>query len=93
MMVYIPIYLCIMKLEQIWTNKLLIGVHFHFATTLSQCCNCKKGLQIKGLDLMVVYPRNFAHVKQQPWRRIFFIKIFNFFSSREVHMRCFKNIF
>jgi hypothetical protein len=45
MVVYIPIYHCIMKLEQIWTNKLLIGVHFHFATTLSQCCNCKKGLQ------------------------------------------------
>jgi hypothetical protein len=48
-------------------NKLLlIEVHFHFATTLSQCCNCKKGVQINGLDLMVVYPRYFAHVKQQP---------------------------
>ncbi len=44
----------------------------------------------KGLDLMVVYPWNFTHVKRQPWRRIFFIKILNLFSSCVVHIRCFK---
>ncbi len=41
---------------------------------------------------MVVYPWNFAHVKGQPWKKIFFIKILNFFSSCEVHIRFFKTI-
>jgi hypothetical protein len=46
----------------------------------------------EGLDLMVVYPWNFAHVKKQPWKKIFFTKIFNVFSSCEVHIKCLKNI-
>ncbi len=45
MMVYIPKYNCIMKLKKIFKNYLLIGVHFHNATTLSRCCNCKKRSQ------------------------------------------------
>jgi len=90
MVVYFPIYHCIMKVEQIWTNKLLIGVHFHFAIALSQCCNCKK--EYERLDLMVIYPWNFSHVKKKSWKTIFFTKTFNFFSSCEVHIKCFKNI-
>ncbi len=50
MVVYIPIHHYIMKLEQIWTNKLLIGVHFYFAKVMSQCYNCKKGLQKTRLN-------------------------------------------
>ncbi len=87
MMVYIPIYHCIMKLKQIQKNELSIRVHFHFTTTLSQCYNYKK--DYKGLDLIVVYLWNFAHVKREPQRKIFFTKILNFFSSCEVHIRCF----
>jgi hypothetical protein len=34
-------------------KKILIRVHFHFTTTLSQCYNYKK--DYKGLDLMLVY--------------------------------------
>jgi len=45
MVVYIPIYHCIMKLEQIWKNEILIGINFHFAIALSQCYNYKKRLQ------------------------------------------------
>jgi len=82
MVVYIPIYHCIMKLEQIWKNSLLIGVHFQIATTLSKCYNYKKNYKVL----------NSAHTKIQPWRKIFFIKIFYFFSSCEVHIKCFKNI-
>jgi hypothetical protein len=44
----------------------------------------------KGLDLMVVYSWNFAHVNRQPWRRIFFIKIFNFFLVVKFILNVFK---
>ncbi len=73
MVVYIPIYHCTIKLEQIQTNKLLIGVHFHFAIALSQYCNCKK--EYKRLDSMVIFPWNFAQVKKQPWKIIFSLKL------------------
>ncbi len=33
----------------------------------------------KGLDLMIVYPWNFAHVKRQLWKTIFFNQNFNSF--------------
>jgi len=87
--VYISIYHCIMKLEQKWKTNLLFGVHFHFVIALSQCYNCKKILQ--RTIFMVVYPLNFADVKKQPWRIFFFTKILNYFSSCEVHIKCFKN--
>jgi hypothetical protein len=63
MVVYIPIYHCIMKLEQMWKNKLVIGIHFHFATTRHNATIIQKDCE--GLDLMVVYPWNFAHGKRQ----------------------------
>ncbi len=47
----------------------------------------------KGLGLMIVYPWNLAHVKRQPWRKIFLIKDFNFFSSCEVISNVFKTFF
>jgi hypothetical protein len=67
MVVYIPIYHCIMKLEQIWTNELLIGIHFHFEPALSQCYNYEKNY--KGQNFMIVYLWIFAHVKRQPWKK------------------------
>jgi hypothetical protein len=73
-------------------NKLIINW-----STFSLCNNPITNVTImkedyKRLDLMVVYTWNFAHVRKQPKKRIFFIKIFNFFSSCEVHIRCFENI-
>jgi hypothetical protein len=88
MVIYNPIHHSIMKLKQIWINKLLIKIHFHIAMALSQCYNNNKK-DYEGLDLMVFYPWNFAHVKKQSWKKIFFTKILNFFSSCEVHIKCF----
>jgi hypothetical protein len=36
---------------------------------------------------------NFAHVNKQPWRRIFFIKNFNFFQVVKFILYVFKTIF
>ncbi len=89
MVVYIPVYHYIIKLEQI--NYEQINYYLEYIFILQQPCHnvgiVKKDYQ--GLDLMVVYSWNFAYVKKQPWRKIFFTKIFNFFSSCEVHIRCF----
>jgi hypothetical protein len=90
MVVYIPIYYCIMKLEQIWTNILVIRVHFHFATTLSQCCNCTKGLwkiRFNGILSMkfctckkTTMKKNFFHNSQ------FFFKLWNSYKMFLKHL-------
>jgi hypothetical protein len=55
MVVYIPIYHCIMKLEYIFTLQQLC----HNAVIVKN--------DYKRQDLMVLYRWNFVDVKRQPW--------------------------
>jgi len=80
MVICISICHCIMELKQIWTNWLLIEEHFHFATTLSQCNNCKKGLWRTKLNGSLCV--KFCKCKKATMKKIY-IKIFNFFSNCE----------
>ncbi len=57
--------------------------------TFDTCHNATVKKDYKRLDLMIVYLWNFAHVKNNPWKKIFMTKILNFFSSYEVHIKCF----
>jgi hypothetical protein len=49
-------------------SKLIINWStFSICNNLSQCCNVKKDYE--GLDLMIVYLWNVAHVKRKPWEK------------------------
>jgi hypothetical protein len=89
MVVYIPLYHCIMKLKQIWTIQLLNGRHFHFKMALSQCYNCKKRkwrTRFNGSLLVKFCTCKKTTIKKNLHKKIQFI--FKLWSSNQI----FKNI-
>jgi hypothetical protein len=66
MVVYIPVYRCIMNLEQIWTNELLVEIHFHFQKILSKCYDCEKKLQKIKFNGGLFF--NFYTCKKKVWK-------------------------